>query len=257
MVNKKYNSGIYKIKNIINDDCYIGQSINLVSRKYNHFWSLKSNKSRHPILQNAFNKYGKDNFIFEVILICDQRNLTYYEQICVDNLNSKYNAITECVNSPIGVKRTESFSKKMSLMQRERHFKLKYRFLIMLGLDEMILLDVYKRYNFKNLNSIERHNILINIFTKNNNCGECIVKIEKMRNIYYEYEQIKVGDYKNINVYDNNYLKECHNKIGTNIDENIFLALEAMKNPPKIQNISWDRRDEKELEEMNFYYGIK
>ena len=63
-------SGIYCIKNIINNKVYIGSSIDLNSREYKHFWMLKKNKHDNQFLQNSFNKYGENSFVFEVIEEC-------------------------------------------------------------------------------------------------------------------------------------------------------------------------------------------
>jgi len=60
-------SGIYKITNIQNGFCYIGQAINLNDRKRRHFRDLKNNKHKNPYLQNAYNKYGEENFEFNII----------------------------------------------------------------------------------------------------------------------------------------------------------------------------------------------
>jgi predicted GIY-YIG superfamily endonuclease len=35
------NSGIYLIKNILDDKVYIGSSVNLKDRRYKHFWMLE------------------------------------------------------------------------------------------------------------------------------------------------------------------------------------------------------------------------
>jgi hypothetical protein len=37
----KINCGIYQIKNVINGNCYIGQSVSLKKRKYVHFYWLE------------------------------------------------------------------------------------------------------------------------------------------------------------------------------------------------------------------------
>ena len=60
-------SGIYKIANQVTGDFYIGSAIDLSSRKYNHWLSLKKQKHHNLYLQRAFNKYGKDFFKFEII----------------------------------------------------------------------------------------------------------------------------------------------------------------------------------------------
>lgn len=60
-------SGIYRIINIDKNKVYVGSSINLKSRKYKHFKDLERNIHCNKKLQNSYNKYGKDNFIFEII----------------------------------------------------------------------------------------------------------------------------------------------------------------------------------------------
>ena len=66
-------SGIYKIENIKSKKVYIGQSVNIYKRWNKHTSLL--NKNLHPniYLQNAWNKYGKQNFKFEIIEICETR----------------------------------------------------------------------------------------------------------------------------------------------------------------------------------------
>lgn len=67
---------IYKVTNIINNKIYIGQTIH----------SLNIRKSQHErsheygyktAFSNAIKKYGKENFIWEII----------YETDCIDDLN--------------------------------------------------------------------------------------------------------------------------------------------------------------------------
>jgi group I intron endonuclease len=116
----KLNCGIYRILNNLNGDFYVGQSIRLSDRKNTHFSDLKANRNRMPHLQNAWNKYGGENFIFEILLFCDPENLTYYEQTLVDNLNPKYNICIECVDSPRGTKRTPETLEKMRKSQNDR-----------------------------------------------------------------------------------------------------------------------------------------
>ena len=108
------NSGIYRIRNIINNHSYIGQAKDFKERNTYHFYQLKKNIHFNDYLQHAFNKYGEENFVFEILLICDIENLTYYEQLLVDNFNPEYNIRRICVNSNVGVKRTELQNKRNS-----------------------------------------------------------------------------------------------------------------------------------------------
>lgn len=66
---------IYKITNIINKTMYIGQTINLEDRwkKHKHF------NSNCRYLKYAINKYGIDNFKFELICICFDEDMNKLE----------------------------------------------------------------------------------------------------------------------------------------------------------------------------------
>ena len=66
------NSGIYKITNLVNDKFYIGSSKDLERRKKEHFNHLRKNKHCNSHLQRSWNKYGEENFKFEVCLFCPE-----------------------------------------------------------------------------------------------------------------------------------------------------------------------------------------
>lgn len=55
--------GIYCILNLKNQKKYIGSSKDIQERIINHKGMLRNNKHYNPILQNSYNKYGKNNFI--------------------------------------------------------------------------------------------------------------------------------------------------------------------------------------------------
>lgn len=59
--------GIYIIKNKINKKCYVGQSIDIDKRFKSHINGLDGNYGHNPHFQSAWNKYGKDNFEFDVL----------------------------------------------------------------------------------------------------------------------------------------------------------------------------------------------
>ena len=113
-------SGIYEIKNLINSKKYIGQSADIVKRERMHFWMLRNGKHKNPHLQNAYNKYGEDNFIFKIIEKCAPKKLTAREQFYVDNENreSLYNIRIKCVDSNLGVKPSAETLKKMSVANK-------------------------------------------------------------------------------------------------------------------------------------------
>lgn len=62
MKNKKeYYGIIYKITNLINGKCYIGQTVTTIKSRFSkHFYCSKGKNIRSGISQ-AINKYGKKN----------------------------------------------------------------------------------------------------------------------------------------------------------------------------------------------------
>lgn len=88
--------GIYCIKNKISNKLYIGSSKNVAMRFKTHLSKLKNNKHSNPYLQNAVNKYGLNNFIFELIEETTIENLINREQYYINlNENNIYNITKE------------------------------------------------------------------------------------------------------------------------------------------------------------------
>lgn len=67
--------GIYKITNLVNGKVYIGQSRDLHRRYLTHLRELRQRKHINYHLQNAWNKYGENNFKFEIIEECLEKQL--------------------------------------------------------------------------------------------------------------------------------------------------------------------------------------
>jgi len=60
-------AGIYSITNKTTGKRYIGQTVYLNGRKGDHLLNLRRNQHDNDYLQKAFNKYGEEDFIFEVL----------------------------------------------------------------------------------------------------------------------------------------------------------------------------------------------
>ena len=94
---------IYKITNKVNSKVYIGQSVRPVEKRFNRHMNdaIKNKLDTH--FARAIRKYGKDNFICEVIdTAINQNDLTLKEQYWIqyyDSVNFGYNetdAISKC-----------------------------------------------------------------------------------------------------------------------------------------------------------------
>lgn len=106
-------SGIYRIKNLKTNKIYIGSSKNLHKRKIQHLYGLRNNCHGNNKLQNSWNKYGEESFVFEVIEECEVEKLIEREQHWVDELNPHFNIRIECVATRLGVKRSKQTVKKL------------------------------------------------------------------------------------------------------------------------------------------------
>lgn len=75
---------------------YIGQSINLNKRKGRHFSNLRNNTHSNDYLQRSFNKYGEENFTFDIIEYCnidelDSKEIYYIKEYDSMDINKGYN----------------------------------------------------------------------------------------------------------------------------------------------------------------------
>lgn len=87
-------SGIYKIVNTKNGKMYIGSSKNIKRRWGIHKSSLKNNRHHSVYLQRAWHKYGKENFVYEVIKEmsnASETELFNEETNCITTLKPDYN----------------------------------------------------------------------------------------------------------------------------------------------------------------------
>ena len=104
---------IYKITNLINGKVYIGQTNGDGSNRRNlHLSRLRRNVHANNHLQNAFNKYGEDNFIFEVFCRCPIDKLDEIEIKMI----AEQKALGNCYNIENGGK----IVKKMDSSTREK-----------------------------------------------------------------------------------------------------------------------------------------
>ena len=93
----KNKSGIYSFLNLVNGKRYVGSSVDLYNRLHEHVHNLKNNKAHNAHFQNAWNKYGEDNFIYNIIEFCDADIRFDREQHYIDSLKPEYNLTLQVV----------------------------------------------------------------------------------------------------------------------------------------------------------------
>lgn len=112
------NCGVYKITSLINDKIYVGStSSSFYKRKYGHFYDLRKNIHCNSKLQRAYNKYGKENFKFEILSKCPPEYSLKLEQWFLDNLNPELN-ILKVAGSAKGFKMSEEAKMRISIANK-------------------------------------------------------------------------------------------------------------------------------------------
>jgi|TARA_S200002703_G_scaffold3988_1_gene5415 group I intron endonuclease len=123
-------TGVYLITNKVNSKVYVGSSIDVRQRSWGHKEKLNNGKHHSSHLQRAWDKYGKESFVFEFleetppirekILEREQHYLDLYESY---DREKGYN-INPKASSRLGAKWSEESKKKLSeTMKRLGHAK--------------------------------------------------------------------------------------------------------------------------------------
>lgn len=84
--------GVYQIRNKLNNKVYIGSSKDIGTRWSEHKRDLRMGEHRNSHLQNAYNKYGPENFIFEVLELLDSEDEQYEREQYWINIKDACNA---------------------------------------------------------------------------------------------------------------------------------------------------------------------
>ena len=108
-------TGIYRIRNIVNNKCYIGSSADFHNRERKHFSDLRSGRHHSSILQRAYNKYGEKAFVFEPIEHVDKDDLLIREQYYLTTFKPQYNvSFLANEKTRLGLKSSDEHKARMS-----------------------------------------------------------------------------------------------------------------------------------------------
>lgn len=82
--------GIYGIKNKLNNKIYVGKTMKSFGDRWDcHRACLRGNYHENPHLQNAWNKYGENNFEFLILKDCTGFDLEYVDNCEIEEI-AKY-----------------------------------------------------------------------------------------------------------------------------------------------------------------------
>jgi group I intron endonuclease len=111
-------SGIYQIKSKAKPKrIYIGSSINIDTRWKRHLYDLAKNKHRSAKLQNHYNKYGKSDLVFSVLISCDKNEALEKEQFFIDSYNPWFNSAKVAGAPMLGRNHSEETKQRLSKMK--------------------------------------------------------------------------------------------------------------------------------------------
>ncbi len=120
-------SGIYRIRNIVNDKKYYGSAVNIPNRWREHRCDLNKNRHGNKHLQYAWNKYGTNNFVFEVMAHMDKEHLLVMEQVFIDKNKGGYNISKSAISSMLGRQHSKETKQKMSESHKGKKFSAESR----------------------------------------------------------------------------------------------------------------------------------
>jgi len=118
----KHEAYIYLIQCKSNSKIYIGSSRRVKIRQRDHFRHLRNNKHNNPHLQNAFNKFGIEDFEFAILESCLESERNVLEQKWIDKLQSADNTKGFNIVATVGFVGAFAGSRKESKL-KGRKFK--------------------------------------------------------------------------------------------------------------------------------------
>lgn len=115
---KLFQSGIYTIT-APSGKQYVGSAERFSTRWRLHRHHLADGSHHNKPLLNAYKKYGAEQMVFEILLVCRKEDLLMFEQRAIDILDPQYN-LCRIAGSPQGVKRSKETLAKISAASKGR-----------------------------------------------------------------------------------------------------------------------------------------
>ena len=166
---------IYHIINKVNGKRYIGETVQYETRKKTHLRNLKNGEHHSIKLQKAWNKYGEDNFEFQVrqVEISSLDELNKLEQEEIKKYNSYYDGYNQTIGGDGIIRKPLSFETYSIIRAGNERFEgmikktATYYRMDKSVVSDIIKLKTYLDYSdqYEDLNEEEKNNYL-NIYIK-------------------------------------------------------------------------------------------
>ncbi len=201
---------IYKITNKINNKCYIGQTVMNIEKRWDAHRKCIGKENGCPGLRRAFEKYGLENFKFEIVIICFDTDLSKYEKEYIkkyDSFKNGYNLthggeeggfFTGCKHTPENVEKIKQHWANYNANPENRKWRSEQMKQKYADPKNRELQSKYMKAAYANIQVIR------NSYTLSPRTDEVKEKISNSVKLYYQNNQNKIKQYKN------------HSKIMTN-----------------------------------------
>lgn len=110
-------TGVYYIKNKVNNKIYVGSSKDITLRKVQHFSELRGGYHQNIHLQRSYDKYGESNFEFGILEVVEDMNSLYdreqfYIDLYYDNSCNCYNINPKASKPPVSCRPCAIYNKE-------------------------------------------------------------------------------------------------------------------------------------------------
>lgn len=116
-------SGVYKITNTVTGDFYIGSSKDVKRRWASHKWQSKWKQCPNNPLYQDMQKYGIDNFEFQILAEVEPEQLKETEQQFIQTLKPTYNNINA---KGLDIERRKEYEKTKKYQESHRKSNKQY-----------------------------------------------------------------------------------------------------------------------------------
>ena len=171
--------GIYEIRNNINNKKYIGSSKYINKRFNQHLVNLRKKIHGNQYLQNAFDKYGEENFSFNILEECSINELLIIEQQYLDKDKDLYNIAPASGGDLL----SNHPNREEILKQRSISLKLKYKKMSSLQRKQRFSMPLEKNPNWKGGKSYSFCDCGNRKKNTANTCRSCYSKLQSKRQL--------------------------------------------------------------------------